>query len=98
MAVSAESEREQMAIAMADHPFVVASIEARVRDMAAAGVEVQGCFPGRDVVDVDDPAVRAWAEARVVEWSAQFEHGPEGPHWVGCGHTESQSSLRRRGF
>lgn len=96
--VSEQSKEQQAAVAMAEHPFIVASIEARVRDMVAAGVEVQGCFPERDAVDVDSPAVRAWAEGVAARWSAQFVHGPEGPHWMGCGHAASQGALRRQGF
>lgn len=97
-AINVVNEQARIVVGMADYPFVVASIEARIRDMVAAGVEVQGCFPERDGVDVDDPAVRAWADEMVARRAAQLEHGPEGPHWVGCGHAPSQGELRRQGF
>lgn len=93
MATSEEAARLNMEEVMADFPFARASMEARNAEMRAAGFVFHGCAS-------EAPSEMSEAEARRVAkaWMKRFEHGPEGHHFVGCGHAPSMGEMRRAGF
>jgi hypothetical protein len=87
-------QNPNMGRVMAEHPFRVFSMEARNAERRAEGFVFEGCVPA------EGPSNMTRAEARRVaaEWSKQFEHGPEGRHFVGCEHHVSEAQMKREGF